>query len=98
MLLAVKYFEIFPKDNLYGFISEFLALNWYVYVVLMNDELWLPLSWRLKQNILCDLEKLIEYSTSAVIAASSNRYVGPLRRIRYPFCYNQYELINYCLL
>ena len=30
MLLAVKPFEIFPKHNGYGFISEFFALNLYI--------------------------------------------------------------------
>ena len=47
--------------------------------------LLLPLQWRLKQNFLCDLEKLIEYLASAVIAVSSNFYIGPSPRTNIPF-------------
>ena len=43
MLLAVKSFEIFPKPNLYDFIWESLALNWYIFVALTNKKLLLPL-------------------------------------------------------
>ena len=42
MLLAVKSFEIFPKHSRYGFISEFFALNGYIFVAL-NKKLLLPL-------------------------------------------------------
>ena len=38
MLLDVKYFGIFPKYNGYEFISEFLYLNWYIFVSLTNKK------------------------------------------------------------
>ena len=36
MLLAVKSFEIFSKHKGYDFISEHIALNWYIFVTLTN--------------------------------------------------------------
>ena len=40
---------------------------------------------QLKQNFLCDLEKLIEYFASAVNVVSSNLCVGPSSRIKMSF-------------
>ena len=36
MLLDVKSFEILPKHNEYGFISESFTLNWYISVAVTN--------------------------------------------------------------
>ena len=85
MLLAVKLFEIFPKDEGYIVISGSFALNWYIFVALTNKKLLLPLQWRLKQNFLCDLEKLIEYSALAVNVVPFNSRVGPLPKITISF-------------
>ena len=41
----------------------------------------LPLKYRLKQNFLFDLEKSIDYLTSAVNRESSNPCIGPLLRM-----------------
>ena len=41
MLLVVKYLENFLKQNGYGFNSEFLTLNWYIFVALANKKLCL---------------------------------------------------------
>ena len=79
MLLAVKSFETFPKHR-YSFISEIFALNWYIFVALKNKKLLFPLSCRLKQNFLPDIEKLIEYFASTVIVLSFYLRVGPSPR------------------
>ena len=84
MLLTAKPFETFPKHNIYGFMSEIFALNWYIFGHLQK-KLLLPLKCRLKQKCLFSLEKLIEYSTSAVIVVSSNPCVGPLPRTKISF-------------
>ena len=51
------------------------------FLELKNKKLLLSLSWRLKQNFFCDLEKLIEYSASAVNVALPNPCVCPLPKI-----------------
>ena len=38
MLSIVKSFEILPKHNIYGFTSELLALNRYIFVALTNKK------------------------------------------------------------
>ena len=81
MLLAEKSSEIFPEQNRYLFISGSFALKWYMFLALANKKLVLPLSCRLKQNVLSDLEKVIEYLVSAVNVVSSNPCVGPIPRI-----------------
>ena len=43
MLLAVNYFEIFPKQMGYVFISESFALNGCIFVALTNEKLLLLL-------------------------------------------------------
>ena len=43
MLLADQSPEIFPKHNKYLPISEFFALNWYIFVALTNKKLLLQL-------------------------------------------------------
>ena len=44
MLLNEKPFEIFPKHNVYGFISESFVLNWwYIFPALINKKMLLPL-------------------------------------------------------
>ena len=43
MLSIVKSFEILPKHNGYGFISESFALNWHTFMVLTNKKLLLRL-------------------------------------------------------
>ena len=35
--MTVKYFEIFPKHNGYGFISESFTLNLHIFVALTNE-------------------------------------------------------------
>ena len=82
MLLAVKSFEIFPKYKGYFFISESFVLNLHNFVTLENERLLLPWKWRFKQNFLYDLEKLIQYSATAVNVVSSKSRVGPLTRIK----------------
>ena len=78
MLLAVKSFEIFPKHNGYGFVSEPYALNWYISVALTNK--------KLLQKDRCYLEKLVEYFGSLVIVVSFiNLCVGPFPRTKIPF-------------
>ena len=64
------------------FISEYFALNWYIFVALKNKKLLLPLYCRLNVNLSPDCVKLIEYIASAVNVVSSNPYVGPLPRIK----------------
>ena len=91
MLLAEK-----SKRNECFFISESLALDWYIFVALTNKRLLLPLQCRLKQNFLFDLEKLIDYWGSAVNVVRSNPCVGPIRRIKVLFSYYQYaQRISY---
>ena len=43
MLLSVKSYDILPKHDEYGFISESFALNWYILTALKNEKLLLPL-------------------------------------------------------
>ena len=43
MLLAEKSPEIFSKDKVDLFISEFFGLNWYIFVELTNKKLLVPL-------------------------------------------------------
>ena len=78
----MKSFELIPKHKGYFFISDSFALSWYIFLALINKKLLLPLYCRLKQNLLCDYEKLIEYFVSAVNAVSSNSCVGPSPRIK----------------
>ena len=73
--------EILPKHNGYGFVSEFFALNWYVFVELTNKKL-LP---SLYSTIFCGLEKLIEYFNSTVMAVSSNPSAGTLLKTKVSF-------------
>ena len=73
--------EILPKHNGYGFISEFFALNWYVFVELTNKKL-LP---SLYSTIFCGLEKLIEYFNSTVMVVSSNPSAGTLLKTKVSF-------------
>ena len=42
-LSDTKSFEILPKHNRYGFISESFALNWYIFIALANKKLFLQL-------------------------------------------------------
>ena len=60
MLLVEKSPEIFPKHKESLIISESFALNCYIFVVLINNKLFLPLQCRLKHNFLFDLKKLFE--------------------------------------
>ena len=69
----------------YFFISESFAFKWCIFAALANKKLLLPLYFRLKQNFLLYLEKLIEYWASAVSIVSSNACVGPLTRIKISF-------------
>ena len=50
MLSTVKYFEILPKNNGYGFISEFFAFSSYTFVPLAYKKLFLLFYFRVKQN------------------------------------------------
>ena len=78
MLLPVKSFEIFPKHNGYGFVSEPFALNWYISVASTNK--------KMLQNDRCNLEKLVEYFGSLDIVVSFiNLCVGHFPRSRIPF-------------
>ena len=77
MILAKKITKAFPKHK---DISESSVLNWYIFVALTNQKLLLLLKWRLEQSFRFDLEKLIEYWTSAVNIVSSNPCVGPIPR------------------
>ena len=43
MLLNAISFEKFPKHSGYGFIWEFFALNWYIFVAITNKKLLPPL-------------------------------------------------------
>ena len=43
MLLAVKSFKIFPKNNVCSFISKYFALNWYIFGELTNKKRLLPI-------------------------------------------------------
>ena len=75
MLLVVNFFETLPKHKACFFILFYIA-------ALTNEKLLLPLYWRLKQIFIRGLEKLIEYSISAVNVVSSNPCVGPITRIK----------------
>ena len=41
--LIVKSFEILPKHSVESFISDHFVLNWYIFVILTNKKLLLPL-------------------------------------------------------
>ena len=99
MLLTQKSPEIFPKHKGYFLISESFALNRYIFVALTNKKLLRPLSWRLKQSFLFDLEKLIEYCASAANVVSSNPCVRPIPRINmyFPFVYQYAQMSSYQL-
>ena len=61
MLLVEKSPEIFPKHKESLIISEYFAIFLcYIFVVLINNKLFLPLQCRLKHNFLFDLKKLFE--------------------------------------
>ena len=36
LLISMKSFKIFFKHNRYDFVSEFFALNWYIFVALAH--------------------------------------------------------------
>ena len=82
MLSTVKSFEILAKFSEYGFISEIVALNWYIFTPLTYKKLLLQSQCRL-QNY--DSVKLIEYLTSAVIVLLCNPSVGPSPRTKIYF-------------
>ena len=79
ILLIIKSFGHYRNTV---FISEYFALNWYIFVALKNKKLLLPLYCRLNVNLSPDCVKLIEYIASAVNVVSSNPYAGPLPRIK----------------
>ena len=84
MLLAVKSFEMFPKHNGYDFIFRLFLLC--IDTFLLHEQMkncCFHYNEEFKQNRFCNLEKLIEYSASAVIFVSSNLCVGPLPRTIY---------------
>ena len=76
MLLIGKKFEIFPKNNKYGFISESSGLNWYIFVAFTNIKTQVSIIMKIQINDL-NLKKLAEYLNSTVIVVSSNPVVGP---------------------
>ena len=76
MLLIVKSFKILRKHNGWSFISGSFALNWYIFVALINKKLLLSLKRRFNTNLFPDCVKLIGYSVSAVIVVSSYPWVG----------------------
>ena len=75
MLLTLKSFETFLKHYIYMLFTYFaiygsFALNWYISAALSFS----------------DLEKLTEYSASAVnVVVSSDPYVGPFQRAKISF-------------
>ena len=73
MLSTVKYFEILSNHNKYAFNSESFTLNWKIFTSETNKNVLLPLLCKLKQNLLCCLLKLIEYSAYEVNAVSRIR-------------------------
>ena len=79
----MKSFGILPKHIGYCFISKSFALNCYILATLTNKMLLLPLWSRLNINLFPDSLKLIGYSASAVIAASSKPGVdtSPITKI-----------------
>ena len=85
MLVILKSFEILLKHSELSFISESFALNWYIFVALMNKKLLLPLLCRLNANLFPDCVKIIGYFTFAVNVVSSNFCVSPLLRIKISF-------------
>ena len=76
LLLIVKLFEILPKHNGYGFISESFALNLYIFTFLTYKKLLLPLYYRLNTIFFPDCVKLTGYLASVVNVVSSTSYVG----------------------
>ena len=88
MLSIVKSFKILFKQNGYSFISEFFALNGYIFVKLTNKKLSLPLYSRLNTNLISHSVKLIEHIASALVVVLSNPYVGPRTRIYILFIIN----------
>ena len=94
MLSIVKIFEILPKYNGCGFICESFALNWYIFTVLINKKLLLPLKCSLNTNFLLDCVKLIEYLASAAILVSSDPHVRTSHRTNI-FSYYQHEQNDY---
>ena len=80
-----------------SFISDFFALNGYIFVTLTNKKLLLSLKCRPNKNLFLGCVKLIGYLASAVNWVSSNLYVGPSPKIKIslfllPMCTN--ELIS----
>ena len=49
-------------------------------MALTNKKLLLPLQWRIKQNFICDFEKLINYLASSLIIVWFNSCVDPSPR------------------
>ena len=88
----LKYF--LDAINMVLFQSLLLWIDVFLWCV-QTKNLFL-LWYRLKQKLLFDLEKLVEYS--AVIAVSSNPCVGSLTRTKISFFYYLLELMNYSLL
>ena len=64
MLSTVKYFEILPKHNEYGFVLAFFALYWYYFTALT---FFTSISMQVKQNFSFGATKSIEYLASTVI-------------------------------
>ena len=81
ILSIVKSFETLPKHNGYFFIFESFALNWHIFVVVMNKKLLLLLQCRLYTNLSFDFEKLIRYLASTVTVVPSNPCIALLPRI-----------------
>ena len=73
---------MFTKHNGYGFVSEFFAFNWYVFMALTNKKFLASVMMKAKQNILWDHAKSTEYSASAINLELSNPRVRPLARIK----------------
>lgn len=72
VLLTLKSFEILPNNNRYDFILESFPLNCYIFIILMNKNLLLPLQCRFQQNVLHNSVKVIQYSapTGDVVSLS----------------------------
>ena len=70
MLLTGKKFEIFPKNNKYGFISESSGLNWYIFVAFTNIKTQVSIIMKIQINDL-------NLKNFTVIVVSSNPVVGP---------------------
>ena len=81
-----------PKHNGYGFISESLALSWYIFYIFFistNKKLSLTFQCWLNTNLLSNSVKLVRY-----IAFAVHVVLVLCQELNYLFFYYQYALMD----